>query len=377
MSTSESAPTDLVTEIERRAQELDAAQERVDEYGEAELQELADAYEAWMEMLDRFQDQVTGDDGDIQTIVAFQSRIDEVMGEISDDTLRYEIFEECDEYLQQKWFSDSDFEHVYEQLEPVGELVELLENRNEAREAYREARKDLSFRCDELAAELDELERLAALSDADLDAPTERIREPIESYNDAVTEAFREFYREESARTVVAFLEQMGWYPLVEFESPPPEITEYIRNDPPGTEPVPKLLEYSSYSRSKLSHYVDDPERLIRAVDHHRAYFDKLDADALRIDWPPPTATELRWLCQELTSAVDRIDPSAVEPLRTVRALPRETDYERLRNSAVVTGELSDEERRRLKSGSVEAELEEIRAEYERLEEALSEFPER
>ena len=377
MSTSESAPTDLVTEIERRAQELDAAQERVDEYGEAELQELADAYEAWMEMLDRFQDQVTGDDGDIQTIVAFQSRIDEVMGEISDDTLRYEIFEECDEYLQQKWFSDSDFEHVYEQLEPVGELVELLENRNEAREAYREARKDLSFRCDELAAELDDLERLAALSDADLDAPTERIREPIESYNDAVTESFREFYREESARTVVTFLEQMGWYPLVEFESPPPEITEYIRNDPPGTEPVPKLLEYSSYSRSKLSHYVDDPERLIRAVDHHRAYFDKLDADALRIDWPPPTADELRWLCQELTSAVDRIDPSAVEPLRTVRALPRETDYERLRNSAVVTGELSDEERRRLKSGSVEAELEEIRAEYERLEEALSEFPER
>jgi len=377
MSTSESAPTDLVTEIERRAQELDAAQERVDEYGEAELQELADAYEAWMEMLDRFQDQVTGDDGDIQTIVAFQSRIDEVMGEISDDTLRYEIFEECDEYLQQKWFSDSDFEHVYEQLEPVGELVELLENRNEAREAYREARKDLSFRCDELAAELDDLERLAALSDADLDAPTERIREPIETYNDAVTESFREFYREESARTVVTFLEQMGWYPLVEFESPPPEITEYIRNDPPGTEPVPKLLEYSSYSRSKLSHYVDDPERLIRAVDHHRAYFDKLDADALRIDWPPPTAAELRWLCQELTSAVNRIDSSAVEPLRTVRALPRETDYERLRNSAVVTGELSDEERRRLKSGSVEAELEEIRAEYERLEEALSEFPER
>jgi hypothetical protein len=377
MSTSESAPTDLVTEIERRAQELDAAQERVDEYGEAELQKLADAYEAWMEMLDRFQDQVTGDDGDIQTIVAFQSRIDEVMGEISDDTLRYEIFEECDEYLQQKWFSDSDFEHVYERLEPVGELVELLEDRNEAREAYRETRKNLSFRRDELAAELDELERLAALSDADLDAPTERIREPIDTYNEAVTEAFREFYQTESARTVVAFLEEMEWYPLVAFESPPPEITEYIRNYPPGTEPVSKLLEYGGYSRSKLSHYVDDPERLIRAVDHHRAYFDKLDADPLRIDWPPPTATELRWLCQELTSAVNRIDPSVIEPLRAVRALPRETDYERLRNSAVVTEELSDEERRRLKSGSVEDELEEVRAEYERVEEALSEFPER
>jgi chromosome segregation ATPase len=239
MSTSESAPADLVTEIERRGEELDAAQQRVEEYGEAELQELADAYGSWAEMLDRFQDQVTGDDGDIQTIVAFQSRIDEVMGEISADTLRYEIFEECDEYLQQKWFSDSDFEHVYDRLEPVGELVKLLEDRNEAREAYRETRKKLSFRYDELAAELDDLERLAALTDADLDAPTERIRDPIESYNDAVAEAFREFYREKSARTVVTFLEQMEWYPLVEFESPPPEITEYIRNYPPGTETVP------------------------------------------------------------------------------------------------------------------------------------------
>ena len=376
MSTSNPAETDLVDEIERRAQELDAAQERVDEHGERELQELADAYGAWMEMLDRFQEQVTGDDGDIQTIVAFQSRIDEVMGEISADTMQYEIFEECDEYLQQKWFSDSDFEHVYEQLEPVGELVELLEDRNEAREAYRETRKELSVRYDELAAELDELERLAALSDADLDAPTERIREPIETYNEAVTVAFRELYRGESARTVVTFLERMESYPLVEFESPPPELTEYIRNYPPGTEPVPKLLEYSGYSRSKLSHYVDDPERLIRAVDHHRAYFDKLDADPLRIDWPPPTATELRWLCQELTSTVNRIDPSAVEPLRAVRALPGETEYERLRNSAVVAEELSKEERRRLKSGRVEEELEEVQAEYERVEAALSEFPE-
>ncbi|MEF8937410.1 MAG: hypothetical protein V5A32_05590, partial [Halovenus sp.] len=86
MSTSKPAETDLVAEIERRAQELDAAQERVDEYGETKLQELADAYRAWTEMLDRFQDQVTGDDGDIQTIVAFQSRIDEVMGKISADT---------------------------------------------------------------------------------------------------------------------------------------------------------------------------------------------------------------------------------------------------------------------------------------------------
>ena len=366
MSTSDTTAADLVTQLERQAEQLDTARERVEEFGESDLRTLADAYRSFTEMLDRYRDQVTGDDGDIQTIVEFQSRIDEVMRGIPEDVLLYETFEECDEYLQQKWFSDSDFEHVHDQLEPISDLVQRVDDLDDTRERYRQTRKDISYRCEELSAEIDDLERLASLADADLDAPTERIREPIEAYNEAVTEAFDEFRRSASARELVTFLERMEWYPLVAFESPPPEIVEYIEQYPPGTEPVPTLLEYASYSRSKLDHYVDDPDRLKHAIDYHRAYLDRLDAGPLRIDWPPPPAAELRWLCRELTSAV-----------RRVASLPRETEYDRLRNSAVVAETLTESERHRLETGSVETELETARAEYDRLQMALAEFPER
>lgn len=376
MSTSDTT-SDPVTRLRRHDKDLEAAQERVDEYGEAELQALADAYKEFTDLLERYQEQVVGDEGDIQTIVEFQSQIDAVMSDISSDTLRYETFEECDEYLQQKWFSDSDFEHVSELLEPVDDLVERLRARNESREAYRNARRDVTTRHRELHEELTHLEDLAALADADLDAPTERLREPIETYNDDAKEVFREFYRNESAREVVAFLEEMEWYPLVGFEAPPEELAEYITNHPPGEEPIPTVLEYAEYSRSKLQHYVDEPNKLKHAVEHHRAYFDKLDADPLCVGWPPLTATELEWRCSELTAAVNRIEPSVVEQLRDVAALPGETEYERLRNSAVVKQDLTPEERERLRTGEIEDELEAVRAEFERLGEALEEYPER
>ena len=44
---------------------------------------------------------------------------------------------------------------------------------------------------------------------------------------------------------------------------------------------------------------------------------------------------------------------------------------------AVDTAPWNDDERERLRSGSVETELEETRAEYERLQTALAEHPER
>ncbi len=377
MSTSKPAPADLVTELEEREETVQSTQERVEEFGEAELQELADAHHAFREMLEIYQDQVTGDDGDIKTIIEFQSRIDEVMSEISRSVLLYETFEECDEYLQQKWFSNSDFEHVYEQLEPIEDLVARLDDRDDALAAYRETRKDVTYRCRDLNDELDDLERLAGLVDAELDAPTERLSNPIEAYNDAVTTAFNEFRKQSSARTLLRFLQRMEYHPLIEFESPPTELADYITENPPGEEPLPKLLEYAGYSQSKLDHYVDEPTKLKHAVEHHRAYLDRLDASPLRIDWPPPKATELHWHCEELTAAVNRIDPAVVEQLRTVAALPRTTDYDRLRTSAVVTQELSDDERKRLKSGDIEAELEATREEYERLQAALEEYPER
>ncbi|WP_436901979.1 DUF7118 family protein [Halovenus halobia] len=376
MSTSDSQH-DLIAALERREEELDRAQDRVEEYGEDELTTLAEAYQAFYEVLDIYQDQVTGDDGDIQTIVEFQGEVDRVMGKVSEDMLHADIFEECDEYLRQKWFSDADFEHVYDLLDPAATLVERLDERDEALEAYREARRDVRTRLQECETEIDDLERLADLSEADLDAPIERLEEPISEYNDAVEEAFREFKRSASAREVVTFLDQMEQYPLVEFMSPPPDVVEYIESNPPGNEPIATILDYADYSRSKLEHYVDEPNKLKHAIEGHRAYLETLDGGPLKVSWPPPTAEQLRYRCQELTAAVNRIDADVVELLRTVQALPRETEYERLQRSAVVRQELSADEREQLQSRPIEEDLAELREERERLSAALENYADR
>ncbi|MXR51566.1 hypothetical protein GRX03_08110 [Halovenus sp. WSH3] len=376
MSTSDSRH-ELIAALDRREAELDRRQRRVEEYGEAELAAMTDAYESFYRVLDIYQDQVTGDDGDIQTIVEFQGEIERVMSDIPDDVLHADIFEECDEYLQQKWFSDSDFEHVYERLEPVADLADRIEDRDEALEGYRKARRDVETRLRECRDEIEELERLSELAEADLDAPIERLEEPIRAYNEAAREAFREFKRSAPAREVMAFLDEMEAYPLVDFTSPPRDVVEYIETNPPGEEPIATILDYADYSRSKLEHYVDEPNKLKHAVEGHRAYLEALDGEPLTVSWPPPQAEALRYRCRELTAAVNRIDPAVVEQLRTVAALPRETEYERLRNSAVVRQELSEEERERLQSEAIEDELAELRAERDRLMEALESYPER
>jgi len=366
-----------VAELDQREQRLERAEERVAEFGEEKLQRLADVYHEFVGILDRYEDQVTDDGGDVQTNIEFQSQIAEVSKQLSDDLLLSETFRECDEYLQQKWFSESDFEHVYEQLDPVSDLVGRLEERDAALEAYRETRRDVRYRIRELDEEINELERLSRLGNADLDAPTGRLREPIEAYNDAVTDAFEAFRRNSSAREVLAFVAAMADYPLVPFEYPPEGLLRYVREREPGTETISQLLAYADYSRSKLDHYVDDPGALKHTIGGKQTFLERLDAAPLRIGWPPPAATDLEYRCRELTAAVNRFAPDAVEPLRDVAALPRERNYERLRNAAQAREELTDVERDRIATEDIEGQLGGLREEREHLQGALDEYPER
>ncbi|MEF8812736.1 MAG: hypothetical protein V5A55_02840 [Halovenus sp.] len=366
---------DRLAALETTHERLETARDRLTDYDEADIEELADAYQAFASLLDRYEEDVTGDDGDAKTIIEFQSQVHKVMGDISGDVLFAERFEECDEYLQKKWFKKSDFEHVREVLEPAAELVGRLEERDAARREYREARERVRKRSLELSQEIRERERLTRLGDADLDAPTERVRDPIETYNDAVREAFASFKRTASARAVVEFVDASQAYPLAAFPEPPAELHSYICSEPPGTEPIATLLEYADYSRSKLDHYVDDPGRLKHALSGHRTYLERLDAEPLTVSWPPPPGDVLPWRCRALTAVVNRLDPAVVEQLRAVAALPRETDYDRLRDSALAAAELSERERERLQSGVVETELEEARAARQRLDEGLETYP--
>jgi len=376
MSTN-SVEHDLVADLRQTEQRLERAQDRVDEFGEDDLQQLASVYREFLGVLDRYEDEVTDDGGDYQTNIEFQSQIAEVSEHISDDLLLSETFRECDEYLQQKWFSQSDFEHVYDQLEPVADLVERIDERDRILENYRETRRDIEYRIRKLDEEIDELERLSRLGNADLDAPTHRLRDPIETYNDAVTDAFDTARSEWSAREMLDFVTATDPYPLVEFEQPPDELVTYVFESNPGTETIQTLVEYADYSRSKLDHYVDEPAAFEEAVGGKQTYLSRLDAEPLRIDWPPPEPETLQYRCRELTAAVNRLDSETVEPLRTVAALPRETEYDRLRDSVLATEQLTDSERDRIESEDIEGQLAECRTERERLQDALSEYPER
>ena len=372
MSSADTETADLVGRLERAEQQVFAARSRVEEFGRSDIEQLADAYRAFAGLLDRYEDQVVGDAGDVQTIVEFQSQVAEVYGNIPSDTLLYATFQECADYLKQKYFTESDFEHVRNQLEPVDDIVARLDSYEAAKQEYRDTRRSVRREIRSLDERISELERLVELGEADLDAPTERLREPIERYNRAATKRFRAFVEEQPAREVVDTLGAMDAYPLVAFEAPPSGLARYLREADPGEMPVPRLLEYAGYSRSKLAHYVDDPDRFDHVVGGQRTFLSGLDAGPLHVDWPPPAADRLRWRCRELTAAVNRIAPPAVEQLRAVAALPRETDYGRLHASAVASEQLTDEERRRLRTDDLTATLAELREQRERLEEALA-----
>ncbi len=367
---------DLVAELAAAEERVEAAEDAVTAFGEGKLERLAAAHGDFSGLLDRYEEPATGD-GDFQQFIEFQEKVADFVDRLDEDLTLYEVFEECDEYLQQRRLTEGDFAHVREQLDPVADLAARLGERDEAHEAYRSARTRVRRRRRELADRAAELERLRELGEADLDASTERLREPIDAYNEQVREAFERFRSEESAREVLAVLADLSAIPLVPYDAPPEDLHAYVRDHEAGEEPVGQLLEYADYSRSKLAHYVADPDALKRAVATRRTYLRRLDADPLTVDWPPPAAGVLRYRCAELTGAVNRVAPDAVAALRAVRQLPRETDYERLRTAAVARSELSPDERERVRSGAVEAELEQVREQRARLGEALKTYPSR
>ncbi|MFB6200567.1 MAG: hypothetical protein ABEI98_01000 [Halorhabdus sp.] len=367
----------LVTRLERTATAHDEATDRVAEAGKERLEELKIYYDELLELFDRYEERATGD-GDFEAFIEFQEQIANFVERLPAELDHRDRFEEVDELLHQRRLTESDFQQARDALAPVAALVERLEERDRTLEQYRDARHDVAVRKRRLEERIADLETLVALGEADLEAPIERLQDPIETYNAAIEERFTAYKHDASARDVLAFVEKTESYPLVEYRQPPEDLTTYVTESEAGTEPIRTLLEYAEYSVSKLDHYVPDPRELKRNVATHQTYLDRLDADPLTISWPPPEAETLQWRCRELIAVVGRIAPEKiVAHLRNVRALPRETEYARLRESACARDQLDDEERERLASGAVEAELTTLRERHERVADALDTYPER
>jgi hypothetical protein len=366
------------------ARDLRAAHDRLERLRDdvdldpGELDTVADACESVERVLDRWEERATDWD-DFQGYVEFREDLSEALESIPEDVPESEAFLEADGHVKTGSATQAlrarDFEAAREALAPAREYADLREDLATAREEYRGARSRARRRREELADRIDDLERLVELSEADLEAPVEVLREPVSAYDEAVRAAFAEFKRSAPARELLSFVETAAGYPLVGYESPPRELLAYVREAAAGEHSIDELLEYAGYSTSKLSHYVEDPDRLKRRVATNRTYLERLSADPLVVEWPPPERGVLRYLTGELIPLVDRFaDDETVATLRAVRALTRREDYERLRTAAVARAELTDAERRRVESGAVESEFATARERYEELSAAIEEY---
>jgi len=372
------AATDALGEAAAALSDAREAREALDVPGDR-VDEVADAYRDVEELLDRYEERATDWD-DFEGYVEFRENLGRRLERLPDDLPHADAFVAANDTLTTgavaETLSTDDFERAREQLAPARECAAARERVEAARDSYRDARRRVRERREALAERVAALERLRTLGEADLDAPVERLREPIEAYNDAVREAFSTFRSETPSRDLLDLLADTDAYQLVPFRRPPDRLRSFVADSPAGDEPLPRLLEYAGYSRSKLAHYVDDPRELNAAVSTNRTYLRELDAGPLTVSWPPPPAGRLRWRARELVAVVGRFaDPGVVARARTVRDLPDREAYDRLRESSVARAELDAEERERLASGAVERDLERARERLAEVEATLEEFP--
>ncbi|WP_224448350.1 DUF7118 family protein [Haloprofundus salilacus] len=366
---------------ERVADELRAAfetrreaEEAVADPGIEVVETVTDAYERAMALLDRYEDRATGT-GDFGAFVEFQQKFLEVVESVADDAPAADAFDAANETVDRRRLSEKHFESARDALSPAADIAGLLEERVTARERHRTATRDAEQCLSNLNERIAELRRLERLGDADLDAPVERLREPIRAYNEAVGEAFETFKRDGSARDVLSFVATAAGYPLVDYDAPPADLREYVGSADVGGDPIPELLEYADYSNSKLSHFVADPQELKARVAVNRTYLTRLDGGPLTVSWPPPSAERLRFFIPELVSVVSRFAPDdVVARCRKLRYLAEAPDYDRLQTAAEARESLTDAERRRLQRGEVETALDAFDEHRDRLSDVLARY---
>jgi len=367
----------LIAELERAEAALREVEDDIEAAGETAVERVAAAHGRLTDLFAEYRSSATGTGREeFQSYVEFEAELEAFEEDFAADVPRREAFEEACDCLDRRRLDERDFERARDALEPATELADLLEEREAARERRREARDRIERRARDLEERIDDLEDVLAFEDVDFDADLDPIRGPIESYDEGVTAAFRTFRSDASAREVLDLLGAAESYPLVAFRPVPERLEAFLRDHEVGTESIPTLIEYADYSVSKLRHYVEDPRAFRAAVAGNRTYLERLDADSLRIDWPPPPAGVLRRRVGELVSVVGRFAPEEViATLRDVRTAAEDDRYSRMREVAVARERLSASERRRLRSGEIEATVSDLQEQRRRLLDALGTTP--
>ncbi len=366
------AAGEAAADLRERYDDLRRIEARIADLGEGRVEAAADAFRAAHRVLEQYEEDAVGT-GDFGSYVRFEGAFADAT-DVDDDALAGDAFAAADEAVNKRRLSASDFAAAREALEPAREYVDLLVERDEAVDAYRAARKDARDARQDLADRLERLRTVADMADADLDADVDRLRDPIESYDEGARKAFRTFKREAAARDVFDFLDRADATPFVDVDVPPADLREYVETHAAGEESLSDLLEYADYSNSKLAHYVDDPGALRTAVAVHRTYIERLDGEPFTLSWPPAPGDELAYEIGELVPLVARFaDDELVATLRSIRDLARSDDYERLRRAAEVRSAVDDDELALLADGIVDERVAEAERTLAIVEDVLAE----
>jgi len=207
--------------------ELEAAAERLERL-EADppvdpddVDTVANAYESVVRVLDRWEERATDWD-DFEGYVEFRDDLSETMSSIPEDVPEGDAFLEADGHVKTGGVSTSltteDFDVAREALAPAREYADYRDDLEAARRRYRRACRAAEDRHRALEGRIEDLERLRRLGEADLEAPVERLRDPVERYDEAVGEAFEEFRREAPAREFLDLVETAAGCPLVDVD---------------------------------------------------------------------------------------------------------------------------------------------------------------
>ena len=367
---SERAST-VLADLETAHDRFRAATERLAPLSPAEADTATDACRTAEQLMDTYEERATGS-GDFAGYVQFRARIDDLVDSIPADHPLRSAFEDMADAVDKRRLSSRDFDRARAALDPVHEVADVLAERAAAREEFDSAKRAVRRSLADVDRRLEELDEMLALADVDLDRSTESIEAPIARYNAAVEEEYDSYLDSTPARTVLDDRRHARWFPLVPVDPPPTPLVETLdRLETSLT--IPELLEYAEYSRSKLGHYVDDPDALRTAVRTDRTYLERIDATPYRIAWPPSPALVLRHRCRELASVIGRFAADeTIAALREVRLATRPPDrFDALREVAHADAALDAEQRDRLRRGEVAAERTELESVRARLDAAL------
>lgn len=376
----------LLEELAAADDECERRQAAVEDVGEGRIEQTADAHSRFMTILDRYEGSATGS-GDFKAFIKFQEDLADFVQELPDDLPHRDAFEGVETRMDKRRVTEDDFEYAREDVAPAADLVARLSDRDDAFSRYREARHDVTVALSNVKERITDLETQrdrgatyqALAVDGDVEAVLADISDPIQTYNDAVQDAFHEFKANTSAQDVLAAVERASMYSLVDVDAPPADVHDYLSTHSIGEKPIPEVLSFADYSLSKLDHYVDDPQELKRRVATHRTYLERLDAEPLTVTWPPSDAATLQWRTEDLVRAIDTFaPPETVQLLRDVRAQTFKNDrFDEIAAAARARDALDADTIERIENGTLERTLEDARDRKQAFEDALDENPER